>query len=62
MQWLIDNKEWVFSGAGIFLLGLLVTLFKKSGNTTKQSQKSGKKSSNYQSAGDINIGVKDDKG
>lgn len=24
-DWLIDNKEWVFQGVGVFFLGLLVT-------------------------------------
>ena len=62
MQWIIDNKEWVFSGAGVFLLSLVITLFIKKGKSTNQTQKSGKNSNNYQSAGDINIGTDNDKG
>lgn len=62
MQWIIDNKEWVFSGAGIFLLSLFISLFMKNKKSINQKQKSGKNSTNYQSAGDINIGANDDKG
>lgn len=62
MQWIIENKEWVFSGAGVFALSLLVALFFKNRNSTKQTQKSGKNSTNYQSGGDINIGTNDDRG
>lgn len=62
MQWIIDNKEWVFGGAGVFVLSLLVTPFIKKGKSTNQTQKSGKNSTNYQSAGDINIGPNNDKG
>ena len=62
MQWIIDNKEWVFSGVGVFVLSLAVTLFLKKGASTKQVQKSGKNSTNSQSAGDINIGTSNDKG
>jgi hypothetical protein len=62
MQWIIDNKEWVFSGVGVFVLSLVITFFIKKGKSTKQTQKSGKNSTNYQSAGDINIGTNNDKG
>lgn len=27
-DWIINNKEWFFSGLGVFLLGLIVVLFK----------------------------------
>lgn len=56
MQWISDNKEWIFSGAGLFVLTALVAIFKKSGHTTSQTQKSGKNSTNYQSAGGMQIG------
>lgn len=62
MQWIIDNKEWLFSGAGVFILSLVITYYMKSGSCTKQSQKSGKNSRNYQSSGDMNIEEKNDKG
>lgn len=60
MQWILDNKEWLFSGLGIFILTLIFSFFAKNKNVTKQSQKSGKYSKNYQSARDIHIGKTDD--
>lgn len=60
MQWFIDNKEWFFSGAGIFLISFLIGMFFKKRSSIKQTQKSGDNSTNYQSAGDINMGHKDD--
>jgi len=61
MQWIIDNKEWAFSGFGVFVLGLVVAFFSKKKNSTTQTQKSGNNSTNYQASGDINIGEKNDK-
>jgi hypothetical protein len=61
MQWIIDNKEWVFSGVGVFAISLIVAFFFKNKNFPKQTQKTGRNSTNYQAAGDINIGAKDDK-
>jgi len=55
MQWIIDNKEWIFSGIGIFILSIIAGLFIKRKSFLKQSQKSGKNSTNYQAGGDINI-------
>ncbi|EIV8473881.1 hypothetical protein ACKB4K_004329 [Vibrio vulnificus] len=57
MQWIIDNKEWFLSGAGIFILTVIFGLFSKS---TSMTQKSGKKSKNIQAKRDINIGKTDD--
>jgi hypothetical protein len=64
MHWIIDNKEWVFSGIGVFLLSLIIGFFinksrnLKSRSVVIQNQKSGKCSTNYQSGHDINIGNK----
>jgi hypothetical protein len=60
MQWIIDNKEWIFSGAGIFILTLIIGVFVKKSSTSKQIQKSGSNSTNYQAGGDIKIGNSDD--
>lgn len=60
MQWIIDNKEWVFSGIGVFALSLIAAFIFKGKGTTSQTQKSGKNSKNYQAAGDINIGTRND--
>jgi len=62
VQWIIDNKEWIFSGAGVFLISLIIAFSMRNKRSINQNQKSGKNSTNYQSASDINIGAKNDKG
>jgi hypothetical protein len=61
MQWLIDNKEWLFSGVGVFIFGVIISFFTRKNASNSQTQKSGDNSNNYQASGDINIGVKNDK-
>lgn len=55
MQWIIDNKEWIFSGVGISILSILIRLFtkRKTKNITMK-QKSGANSTNIQIGGDYN--------
>lgn len=60
MQWIIDNKEWLFSGAGIFLITTIIALINNKKSSLKQSQKSGKNSTSYQAGGGIHIGDKND--
>lgn len=60
MNWLIENKEWLFSGIGVSVILFIISLLnKKTG--LKQEQKSGANSTNYQSGRDIKIGSKNDK-
>jgi len=33
MDWLINNYQWIFSGIGIFIIGLVFAIFKKRNNT-----------------------------
>lgn len=56
MNWIIENKEWIFSGIGVFILGLIVTIItrKKKGKSLKMNQKSGSNSTNIQIGGDFN--------
>jgi hypothetical protein len=61
MQWFIDNREWFFSGAGIFALSVVGGWLFKNKVAVKQVQKSGSNSTNYQAGGDIKIGKPDDK-
>ena len=28
MDWLINNKEWIFSGVGVFVIGIFATLMR----------------------------------
>lgn len=60
MQWIIDNKEWIFSGIGVFIISLIIGLFMKRDSSSKQNQESGDNSTNYQSGKDININIRND--
>ncbi|WP_460155765.1 hypothetical protein [Pseudomonas sp. S2_H10] len=54
MNWLITNKEWLFSGIAISIpLAIAGFFFNKS--SPKQNQNLGNNSTGYQSARDINI-------
>jgi hypothetical protein len=56
MNWLIENKEWVFSGIGVFIIGGIIAIFKKSKKkkTLQMKQRSGSNSKNIQIGGDFN--------
>lgn len=51
LDYLIANKEWIFSGIGVFVISWL--LFRASGDKSNMSQKSGDNSTNIQVAGNI---------
>ena len=56
MEWILENKEWIFSGIGVFIIGLIITLFtrKRKSKSIKMKQKSGSNSTNTQIGGDYN--------
>jgi plastocyanin domain-containing protein len=58
MQWINDNKEWVFSGIGLALIGLIWKFFFKDKSASGRSQtiRSGRNSTNFQAGRDINKG------
>lgn len=56
MNWLIENKEWIFSGIGIVLASFILKLFVGSKAKIDQNQTSGNNSTNIQVGNDINIG------
>ena len=58
MEWIIENKEWLFSGIAI-ALPLSIEGWIISNRGDKQVQKGGKNSTNIQVGGDFKIG--DDK-
>lgn len=60
MAWLIENKEWIFSGIGVSVIILIVSIFKQKPDA-KQIQKTGTNSTNYQAGGNIHIGSSNDK-
>lgn len=40
LEWLCDNKEWVFSGIGVTVLSFVLCLFKKKNKNTGNHQSS----------------------
>ena len=56
IEYLIDNKEWLFSGLGVAVISWL--LFRNS-SASKMSQKSGGNSTNVQVGGDFTMNKKD---
>lgn len=50
MEWIINNKEWIFSGIGAAVLGLLFA-----SKSISQKQKGGKNSINIQAGENITI-------
>lgn len=58
MDWLLSNKEWLFSGIFVALpLAVLGWLFSKRTSSRSQNQKSGALSTNIQAGGDVNVQV-----
>ncbi len=61
MEWLIENREWVFSGFGVFILSIIINLiFNKYKNGVNSVNKSNIQTinnghGNYQATGDIII-------
>lgn len=55
MEWLTDNKEWFFSGIGVFLLSLAIGCLvkKKHSSIIRQKQKTTKSTVSNQAAGNI---------
>lgn len=47
MEWITQNKEWIFSGIGVFIIGLIFAVYKKQ-KFKKNKQKSGANSTNIQ--------------
>jgi len=61
LQWIIDNKSWLFSGIAITVpLAIFGWLRFRNGNKVVQKQRSGKNSTNIQSSRDVNIGERKD--
>lgn len=55
IEWIMNNKEWIFSGIGVFVLGFFIVK-----NRGGQTQKSGDNSVNIQAGKNVDIGNKDD--
>ena len=57
MEWLIENKDWLFSGAGIVIITSLLTIGKKKfgQKRTHQTINSGDKSVNIQGSSNVKV-------
>lgn len=60
MNWIIDNKDWLFSGIAIAVPIALIGWFfvKKQNKQNNQTQQSGTNSTNIQVGGNIEINSK----
>ncbi|WP_212612224.1 hypothetical protein [Ectopseudomonas oleovorans] len=59
IQWIVDNKEWLFGGIAVSIpLALLGLFFSRRGKS--QKQRGGKGSVNIQVGGDLSLGDKKD--
>ena len=58
ITYVVDNKDWIFSGIGVLVISFLLTALKKSSSSPKQTINSGARSKNFQSLRDINISPK----
>jgi len=59
VDWIIANKEWLFSGIAI-AVPLAIIGWLAASKKTKQIQKGGKKSTNIQVGGNVNINSRND--
>lgn len=59
LKWLIENKEWLFSGIGVTILVAILGLFirKKGEDKNTQIIKSGDNSTNIQGGEKVNINI-----
>lgn len=57
MRWVIENKDWLFSGVAV-AVPLAVVGWLISGRGNRQIQNGGKNSTNIQVGGSLNIGDK----
>jgi len=59
MEWIIQNKEWLFSGIGVLVIStILGTIIRiKSGEKTHQNIQSGNNSNNVQAGKNVNVSI-----
>jgi|TARA_R100000789_G_C2980257_1_gene143253 hypothetical protein len=53
IDYIIAEKEWIFSGVGVFILSIF--LYRKSKSSKRFKQKVSKDSKGIQAGGDVNI-------
>ncbi|MDA1587130.1 hypothetical protein CN959_24970 [Bacillus cereus] len=55
MDYIIANKEWIFSGIGIFIVGGIISLLKRKSSAKQINSKHQSGNNNIQTDGDITI-------
>jgi hypothetical protein len=56
VKWINDNKEWIFSGAGVvFITAIYYVIFKRKKSGSSQKIRTGDNSINIQAGRDIEI-------
>jgi hypothetical protein len=53
MEYLIDNKEWIFSGIGVLIVGAIINFFKKKDDYKNQASINQGGHNNFQVNGDV---------
>ena len=59
INWFSSNKEWIFSGIGAVIIGIIITWLIRRSPSKKQIQKSGNNSINIQAGDNLNINTKE---
>jgi hypothetical protein len=61
VEWIIENKTWLFSGLAVAIpLAIIGWILSRHRNKTVQKQKSGSRSVNIQAGRDVSIGERKD--
>ncbi len=59
VAWIVDNKQWLFSGAGLVVLAWIGrVIFKKKYASSTQTIRSGDGSTNVQAGRDVSVWTK----
>lgn len=63
LGWIIQNKEWIFSGIGVAIITLLSRVFikNKANKINRQKIKSGDSSTNIQGVERVDVSISKDK-
>ena len=57
VAWVIDNKQWLFSGAGLMVIVWMGRLIFKKSVSSSQTIRSGDSSASIQAGRDVSIGT-----
>jgi hypothetical protein len=55
VAWILESKEWIFSGMGVAIISGVIALIWRRRGGVNQNQTSGANSTNIQAARDVNL-------